>query len=324
MSVTHPCRKRKLAIVAFAVAGLALAMTAALAASTPVPVKTGPRNELAPAAGDDWFAWSRSRRQHPRQFDVFAQQTGEAPFKVNRKGTLAYTGGIDRTTLVYQLIRGGLGGRSDLRLYDLATRRQQAIPAGINTASWECCGTLAGGWILFNRGAAYTRDTQMVLLVNLATGEQRVLDVLRNRKGLVVAGQVNGNFAVWLRCNPHPHCQIFRYDLSTASATALPVSAGRTVSDPSVNDYGTVFYGQSRTGCGRSAQLMKQPVEGPAETVTSLPEGRDVSVTYAHRIPTKPPGELVTTRIYFDVVRCKGRTRDIYSVDTTDRIPLPP
>jgi hypothetical protein len=324
MSVTHQRRMRKLAIVASAVAGLALATTAALAASTPVPVKTGPRNEFAPAAGDDWFAWSRSRRQHPKLFDVFAQQTGRAAFKVNPKGTLAYTGGIDGPTLVYQLIRGGRGGRSDLRLVDLTTRRQQAIPPGINTAKWECCGTVAGGWILFSRGAAYTRDTQMVLLVNLTTGEQRVLDVLRNRKGLVVAGQVNGNFAVWLRCSPHPHCQIFRYDLSTASATALPVPAGRILYGASVNDIGTVFYGQSRTGCGKSAQLMKQPVEGPAETVTSLPQGRDVSVTYAHRIPTKPPDELVTTRVYYDVVRCKGRKRDIYSVDTTDRIPLPP
>jgi hypothetical protein len=324
MSVTQLRRKRKLAIVATAVAGLVLTTAAALAASMPVPVKTGPRNEFAPAAGDDWFAWSQSRRQRPRLFDVFAQQTGRAAFKVNPKGTLAYTGGIDGATLVYQLIRGGLGGRSDLRLFDLTTHRQQPIPPGINTASWECCGTMAGGWILFSRGAAYTRDTQMVLLVNLATGEQRVLDVLRNRKGLVVAGQLNGNFAVWLRCNPHPHCQIFRYDLSTATATALPVPAGRILYGPSVNDFGTVFYGQSRTGCGKSAQLVRQPVDGPAEPITSLPKGRDVSVTYAHRIAMKPPSDLVTTRIYYDVIRCKGRKRDIFSVDTTDRIPLPP
>ena len=100
--------------------------------------------------------------------------------------------------------------------------------------------------------------------------------------------------------------------------------ARRILYGPSVNDYGTVFYGQSRTGCGKSAQLMKQPVDGLAETVTSLPQGRDVSVTYAHRIATKPPGDLVTTRIYYDVVRCKGHRHDIYSVDTTDRIPLPP
>jgi hypothetical protein len=324
MSVTQLRRKRKLAIVASAVAGLAFAAAAALATSTPVPVKTGPRNEFAPAAGDDWFAWSQSRRHHPRLYDVFAQQTGRAAFKVNPKGTLAYTGGIDGATLVYQLIRGGLGGRSDLRLVDLTTRRQQAMPAGVNTAKWECCGTMAGGWILFSRGAAYTGDTQMVLLVNLASGEQRVLDVVRNRKGLLTAGQVNGNFAVWLRCNPQPHCQIFRYDLSTASATALPVPAGRILYGPSVNDYGTVFYGQSRTGCGKSALLIKQPVDGPAETLTSLPEGLDVSVTYAHRIATRPPGNLVTTRIYYDVVRCKGRKRDIYSIDTTDEIPPPP
>ena len=324
MSVTQLRRKRKFALVASAVAGLVLITTAALAASTPVPVKNGPRNEFAPAAGDVWFAWSQSRRHHPRLFDVFAQQTGGAAFKVNHKGTLAYTGGIDGTTLVYQLIRGGRGGRSDLRLVDLTTRRQQAIPPGINTSSWECCGTIAGGWLLFSRGAAYTRDRQMVLLVNLTNGAQRVLDVLNNRKGLVVAGQVNGNFAVWQRCDPHPHCQIFRYDLSTASAAALPVPTGRIVYAPSVNELGTVFYGQSRAGCGKSVQLMKQPVVGPAEPLTSLPQGRDLTVTYAHGVPPKPPGQLVATRVYYDVLRCKGHKQDIYSMDTIDRVPLPP
>jgi hypothetical protein len=321
MSAPQLRRKRKLALVA--VAALAVTTTAVLAASTPVPVKKSARNELAPAAGDEWFAWSRSRQRRPRVYDVFAQQTGQSAFKVNPRGTAAYSGGIDGTMLVYQLVRGNRT-RSDLRLYDLATRRHQPVPAGINTAKWECCPTISAGWILFDRGGAYTPDTQMVLLRNLTTGEQRVLDVLRNREGLVTAGQVNGNFAVWRRCNPHPRCQIFRYDLSTASATALSAPPGKVLYGPSVNEYGTVFYGQSNRGCGKSAVLMKQPVNGPPELITSLPPGRDVSVTYAHHIATKPPSDLITTRIYYDFVRCKGLKWDIYSVDTTDRVPLPP
>jgi hypothetical protein len=71
-------------------------------------------------------------------------------------------------------------------------------------------------------------------------------------------------------------------------------------------------------------QLVKQPIEGPPEVVTSLPQGRDVVVTNAHHVRTKPPGDLVLTRIYYDVYRCKPRMWDIYRVDTTDRIPLPP
>jgi hypothetical protein len=164
----------------------------------------------------------------------------------------------------------------------------------------------------------------MVLLRNLATGEQRVLDVLQNRRGLVTAGQVNGNFAVWRRCNPHPRCRVFRYDLATASATALPVPQGKIPYSPSVNESGTVFYAQSNRGCGKSVQLVKQRAVGPPEIVTSLPQGRDVGKTYAHQIVTKPPRELITTRIYYDFIRCKGSKWDIYSIDTTDRIPLPP
>jgi hypothetical protein len=321
MSVTRLRRKRKFAVGALAVAGLTVGTAAVLAASTPVPVKTGPRNELTPAAGNDWLAWSQSRQGRPKRIDVFAQQTGRPAFKVNPKGTQAYVGGIDGTMLVYQLLRGKL--RSDLRLFDLTTRRQRSIPAGINTSKWECCATVSAGWILFDRGEAYSRDTQMVLLRNLTTGEQRVLDVLRNRKGLVTAGQVNGNFAVWRRCNPHPRCRIFRYDLGSASATALPASPGRIPYGPSVNEHGTAFYAQSNPGCGKSVQLVKQQVDGPPEILVSLPQGRDVGTSYAHQITTKPPREVITTRIYYDFIRCKGLKSDIYSVDTADRIPLP-
>jgi hypothetical protein len=322
MSVTHLRRKRKFAIVALAVAALPLT-TAVLAASTPVPVKTSPRNELAPAAGDDWLAWSQSRQGRPRRFDVFAQQTSHAAFKVNPKGTQGYAGGIDGTMLVYQLIRGRFGERSDLRLFDLTTRRRRPIPAGINTSKWECCGTLSGGWMLFNRGEAYSRETQMVLLRNLATGEQRVLDVLRNRKGLVTAGQVNGNFVVWRRCDPYPRCQVFRYDLATASATAMPVPAGKIPYAPAVSQYGTVYYAQSNRGCGKSVELVKQPIDGGPGVIASLPQGRDTAVTFAHTLLTKPPRDLITTRIYYDLVRCKSHKWDIYSVDDHQSIPPP-
>jgi len=170
----------------------------------------------------------RAARSGRARSDLFAQQTGHKAFKVNPKNTQAYPGGIDGTTLVYQLLRGALVHRSDLRLYDLTTRRLQAMPAGINTAQWECCATLSSGWLLFSRGQAYSRDRQLVLLHNLTTGEQRVLDQLQSKNGLLSADQLNGNFAVWARCNPYPRCQIFRYDLASASTTPLPVSAERS------------------------------------------------------------------------------------------------
>jgi hypothetical protein len=323
VSVTQTRRKRNFAVVAIAAVGVALSTTLAIAASAPVAVKASPRNEIAPAASGGWFAWSRSRGKRESPYDVFAQQAGSPAFKVNPKGTQAFTGGIDGTTLVYQLIRGRRGGRSDLRLYDLARRRQLPMPAAVNSPRWECCATISSGWILYNRGVARSPATQLLLLRNLTTGEQRVLDTISGRNSAVSAGQLNGNFAVWQRCDPHPKCKIFRYDLASASATALATAPGKVAYGPSVSLNGTVYYAQSKRGCGKSVQLVKQPVEGVPLVILSLPPGQDLAVTYATRVNTPPPLRLQTTRIYYDVLRCKTHRWDIYRVDDTEGIPPP-
>jgi hypothetical protein len=324
VSVTQTRRKRNFAVVAIAAVSVALSTSFAIAASAPVAVKTSSRNEIAPAAAGDWFAWSRSRGKRESPFDVFAQQTGSLPFKVNPKGTQAFTGGIDGTTLVYQLIRGRHGARSDLRLYDLATRRELPMPASVNSPRWECCATISGGWILYNRGVERSTTTQLVLLRNLTTGEQRVLDTIRGRNTAVSAGQLNGNFAVWRRCDPHPRCKIFRYDLASASATALTTAPGKIVYGPSVSLNGTVYYVQSDRGCGRSVQLVKQPVDGGAQVILSLPPGQDIVVTYATRVTIPPPLRSQTTRIYYDLLRCRTHRWDIYRVDDSEPLPSPP
>jgi hypothetical protein len=320
MSVPGPRRKRAFLLTTLAALGIAITGAAATA---PAPVKAGPRNEVGPAATDDWFVWSKSREPRTSPFDLYAEQTGHAAFKVNPRNTQAYAGGIDGTTLVYQLIRGNLADRSDLRLYDLTARHLLPMPSGVNTSRWECCASLSGGWLLFSRGHSYSRDRQLVLLRNLTTGEQRVLDQLRNKNGLASAGQINGTFAVWTKCSPYPVCHIYRYDLASGTTTTLPTQAGKVVYSPSVNESGTVYYGQSNPGCGRSVKLMRQPIAGAAELLVALPKRRDIDITYAHRLPPRPPGDVVTTRVYYDIVRCRTHRWDIYSVDDSERIPPP-
>jgi hypothetical protein len=318
-----PGKRRHAALLIAATLG-GLATTIAIGATAPAPVKATARNEASPAAGGEWFAWARSRERKASPVDVYAQRTGGKPFRVNAKRTQAYAGGIDGTTLVYQVIRGQRAARSDLRLFNLATRRHQRLPRGIDTNAWECCATISGDWLLFSRGHTYSSDRQLVLLRNLATGEQRVLDTLRNRQGLVSAGQLNGTFAVWERCNPFPRCQLFRYDIATGSATALQVAAGKISYAPSVNQGGTAYYMQRNKRCGKSVQLMKQGLVGSPVQLASLPQGRDVDRSYAHAPTSKPPRELVTTRIYYDQVSCgKNRKWDIYRVDDTERLPVP-
>jgi len=268
--------------------------------------------------------WSRSRERKTSPFDLFAQHAADAAFKINPKGTQAYGGGIDGTRLLYQLIRGRLATLSDLRLFDLQARRRMSLPAGVNTKNWECCGTISGDWILFSRGRAYGTARQLVLLRNLATGEQRVLDTLRNRNGLITSGQVNGTYAVWVRCDPYPQCVIFRYDLATGTATALPTVPAKVPYSPAVNQYGTVYYLRSIRGCGKSVELVKQSLLGLPEVLTSLPQGRDGEVTYAYTVPSHPPTGTVTTQVYYDTILCRRQTWDIYRADDVESLPPPP
>jgi hypothetical protein len=321
VSVPETRRKRVILLGSIVAGGLAAA--GALGAATPSPVKTTPRNEVVPSASGDWFAWSKSRERLASPFDLFAQHAGDRPFKVNPKGTQAYGGGIDGTKLVYQLLRGTLAIRSDLRLFDLATKKPMRLPTGVNTPAWECCGTISGDWLLFSRGRTYSRQTQLVLLRNLVTGEQRILDRLRNRNGLLSAGQLNGTFAVWTRCDPYPRCQITRYDLAIASATPLPVPTGKVAYSASVSAYGTAYYLRSNRGCGKSVELVRQPIAGAAEVMTAFPAGRDGDVTYADTVLPKPPAEAATTHVYFDRTVCRRKTWDIYRVDDVERLPPP-
>jgi hypothetical protein len=314
-------RRRPRTTLLVVVAALVAVATAA-AAGAPVAVKSSKRNETAPAAGGEWFAWSKSRANHGSPSDVWAQHLSEPSFKVNARNTQAYTGGIDGVRLVYQvLFRGGAGG-SDVRLFDLQTRRHVQLPRGLNTPRWECCPTLSGDWLLFGRGVAYSRNLQLIVLRNLVTGEERVLDRLVNRNGLLAAGQISGNFAVWARCNPYPRCQIVRYDVAARTATALAVPPGKVVYSPSITALGTAYYGRSNVGCGKAVELVKETLLGLPEVLVKLPAGQDLDVTSAI-VQIGQPADVTISRVYYDRIVCKRRAWDIFSVTDLERGPPP-
>jgi hypothetical protein len=315
-------RRRPRLLLLVGIAGL-VAVAAATAAGPPVAVKSSKRNETAPAAGGEWFAWSKSRANYGSPSDVWAQRLSEPSFKVNPRNTQAYTGGIDSTRLVYQvLFRSGAGG-SDLRLFDLQTRRHVPLPRSVNSPRWECCPTLSGDWLLFGRGVAYSQNLQLIMLRNLVTGEERVLDQLVNRNGLLAAGQISGNFAVWGKCNPYPRCQIARYDVAAGSVTRLAVPPGKVVYSPSVTRLGTTYYGRSNVGCGKAVELVKEPLLGLAEVLVRLPAGQDLDVTSAI-VQVGQPADTTISRVYYDRIVCKRRAWDILSVSDLDRGPPPP
>lgn len=316
--------RRRVLRVAIAISGAALLGGGAAPASIPprqqVAIKATVRNETAPAASADWFAWSKSRGRGASPSDVWAQRGSGRAFKVNPRNTQAFTGGIDGARLVYQLLRRGGSRGSDLRMYDLQRRRHLALPAGVNTKLWECCPTISGDWLLFSRGRAYSAKPQLVVLRNLTTGEERILDRLANRDSLLSAGQVSGNYAVWARCNPHPRCQIIHYDLSAKATVPLSVPAGKVVYGPSVSPTGTTYYGRSNRGCGKSVELVKDTLDQPPEVLVKLAAGQDLDVTSASR---REFGDLTLTRVYYDRVVCARKSWDIFAVTDFER-PIPP
>jgi hypothetical protein len=303
-------------VVVLTGAGL-LSVAAAATATAPVPVKATTRNENTPAASAGYFAWSKSRLGKPKTFDVWAQATGEVPFKVNAPKTVGWAGGIDGTRLAYQEV---WKQNSDIRLFDLVTRRR-SNPPGVNTKRWEWRATISGDWLLFGRGRIFTPATQQVILRNLVTGEQRMLDTVRNKNGMLQPGQVNGNYSVWMRCNPSPSCNVFRYDLMAGKTTQMP-STGQVQYGPSVTPSGTTYYGRSGPSCGDSAQLVKTALDGTTEVLYSLPAGRDFFSSFALVLTRKPPlPPVTTTRIYFDYATCRPDRQDIYSLDDSQRLP---
>ena len=177
------------------------------------------RNEIYPAFAGEYFTWSKSRRSTSSPFDAYLQRGTNPASKLNAKGTQGYAGGTDGVRVAYQ---EALGLKSDIRLFDLATRRRSS-PKGVNTKRWEWRPSISGGWLLFDRGMIFSSGLQQVLLKNLVTGELRVLDSLKSKNGGLQVGQVNGNYAVWMRCQAAT-CNVLRYDIAAATKTQIPAS----------------------------------------------------------------------------------------------------
>jgi Tol biopolymer transport system component len=310
-------RRLRAAKLSGLVLGAGLLVVTSSAATAPTPVKASSRNEATPATSGEYFAWAKSRRGRPHVFDVWAQEQGKASFKVNAPRTTGWAGGIDGRRLVFQQVRRG---NSDIVTFDLATRLRRNPPSGVNTRRWEWHPSISGDWLFFGRGFAFGAGAKSVILRNLRTGEQRVLDTSKSRTAMLQAGQVSSNYAVWTRCTTRTACAVFRYDIATRSSTRMPAT-GQVQYAPSVTPTGTTYYGRSGPGCGANAQLVKTMLDGTTILVYSFPSTEDFSISYAALDLTVPPGPTITTRIYFDRVVCKSGRTDIYATTDAERLP---
>src|SRR3954462_8482334 len=126
--------------------GLVTAGVAWATLLTPQPVVTAKGRQFSASAtpGGTYLSYEQSRPGHPNQFAVDVKPAGVRRFKVNTEG-VAYGGGIDGTTMIYQSVRSG---QSDLRLLGRATHARWTT-AAVNTRRRECQSTISGDWILY-------------------------------------------------------------------------------------------------------------------------------------------------------------------------------
>lgn len=264
-----------------------------------------PADETSPAAAGGYLAWTAGGRDGPvivMKLGRVLLRHGNGPaVPVTPPGVLAASGGMDGRTLVVQLVRGG---RSDLGLVDLRTRRLRPPPPGVDTRLWEWRGSIAGRWLLFGRVDFGARRYEVVLH-DLRTGRERVLDSVGGHGAYAEPGQVDGRYAVWAGC-PDNFCSIYRYDVRTGARIRISSPYGQVVYAPSVAPNGDVYYGLGPGPCGSDVTLERYR-RGRAAVVLRLRTGFDFRFSSVARMGGR-------TRVLLDGVRCP-RGFDVFAVD---------
>jgi len=233
--------------------------------------------EYQPVEGDAFIAWQQNTRAHPGHYDVYARPLGgREKFKVNARSTNGANGEIDGDRLVYQQFKRGA---SDLKFFDLSSKRRSNPPRRVNTDQWEYWPSLSGRWLLFGR--LYGSGTRRIILFDLSTNTARRLDKVRRDRAFLAPGQVNGDYAVWHKCRSARKCDVVRYHIPDGARRTIPNPTGRQHA-PSVAEDGTVFFARSRGRCGSGVRLVRYSLDGTSAVLWQLPGGDDIGATSVH------------------------------------------
>jgi len=250
--------------------------------------------EYQPVEGDAFIAWQQNTRAHPGHYDVYARPLGGGEkFKVNARSTNGANGEIDGDRLVYQQFKRGA---SDLKFFDLSSKRRSNPPRRVNTDQWEYWPSLSGRWLLFGR--LYGSGTRRIILFDLSTNTARRLDKVRRDRAFLAPGQVNGDYAVWHKCRSARKCDVVRYHIPDGARRTIPNPTGRQHA-PSVAEDGTVFFARSRGKCGSGVRLVRYSLDGTSAVLWQLPGGDDIGATSVH---LEADG---TTMVLYDHFACR-------------------
>jgi hypothetical protein len=206
---------------------------------------------------------------------------------------------MDARTLVVQVVRNR---QADLLLFDLRTRRFHEPPRGGNTRAWEWHGSISGRSLLFGRFNGV--NGYDIVLTDLRTGREHILDSVRGHGAYAEPGQVNAGYAVWAGC-PDNFCTVYRYNIRTRAVIRVPGDYKHVQYRSAVSANGDVYYGRGLYSCGGQVKLMRYRPGEPPIVLTTLPRGYDFRFMNTDG-----------RRVLYDRGRCSGGGSDIYSVET--------
>lgn len=285
-----------------------LAVSAASAEVTLIPVVDTRADEWGPVAGSGGIAWNRYNR---RDSWVLARVNADT-FRVNSSRTSAWTGSIEGDTLVYQ--RANRRG-SDIVAFDLSSRSKLPSPAYVNTRWWEWGPRASGDWVFFGRSNVnygQRREWRKLILTNTATGESRRL-AMSPRRGYQQLGQVSGNWVTWYECSDDSwaDCSMYRYDIAGSVKELIPqVTPAQW--DPAISSDGTLYYLRGGRACGKNVTLVRRTLDGTESVLYEFPASIDAGGLYVDDGPTQDD-------LYFHDIACEhGFASDIYKISAAD------
>jgi hypothetical protein len=306
-------------VVAFALSVTGLASASWAATLAPIPVKDKPTvTEVAPTADGAWFGWAQHLQFKPDHYNFYVQRGTRARVKVNSAGTQGLGGGIVGHSVFY--VQQFRDRDPRINRFDLKTRQRTPLPSKVNHrrdgrrlhgVRGEV--TVSGDWLMysgFTRPGTFANPRHTVMLYNRATHELRQLAAVSTRWGDYHSGQVNGNYASFVRWDfTDPlTSSVTRYNIKTKRFVELRPSVDSLVqSGPSVSSDGTVYYFQTDVHCVAPCllELVRQPIAGPAEVIaTAARHGRTLGERQTF-VRDRPDG----SRVVFFTWK-----RDIYKV----------
>jgi hypothetical protein len=291
-------RARRLAafVVPVALVG-SLAAASWAASGDPVLVKHIPPDafDAVSTSHGAWFGWAQNSSRDAEHYDFFVQRGDETRVKVNAAKTESRSGGIVGNGVYYaqqfdnrdpQIVR-----------FDLKTGHRTPLPAKVNhyihTAHFPFADspktrvlgrargnvTVSGPWVLYSGFLDRYPDAGMpsytVMLYNRATHQLRTLAAyqIEDNGPALWAGQVNGNYVTYWSFDGSS--DVYRYNITTKRSVKLSRPASGSQYDPAVSADGTVYYfvtdDNAPSGGPDNTELVRKPVGGPAEVVTTLP-----------------------------------------------------